>query len=216
MKINFVSLLLLVSMLVSSASAQKVPTPARDDAPPVLLELSVVNRAFYLHDQPDYSLLASTPNAVFPIGVGKTFTVVTGIGDIVQMNGRPTKGTFAAWFTLLNLTPQPEPGQAIADVTRSQINNSLFEVLDTDGKSLGTITLVGWGGGPDPRYVITGGTGIFLGARGEAGELPGGIFGRPASTNEDPSLRRAHGGGTATMKFAFIRKSCPYAKGDED
>ncbi len=213
MKMKFGSLLLLVSMLVSSASARQVPTPV-PDAPPVLLELSVVNRAFYLHDQPDYSLLASTPNAVFPIGVGKTFTVVTGIGDIVQMNGHSAKGTFAAWFTLLNLTPQPEPGQAIADVTRSQIANHLFEVLDTDGKSLGTITLMGWAGGPFPRYVITGGTGIFLGARGEAGELPGGIFGRPASTNEDPSLRRAHGGGTATVKFAFIRNSCPYAKGD--
>jgi hypothetical protein len=225
MKIKFVSLLLLVSMLVLSASARKVPTPV-PDAPPVLLELSVVNRAFYVHDQPDYSKLASNPNPVFPIGILKTFTVVTGIGDITQMNAHPAKGTFATWFTLLNLTPQPAPGQAIADVTRFAIELEVFELLDANGKSLGTITLEGFGDGPPApgapsqielgSYVSTGGTGIFLGARGQAGYRLAGVFGRPASTNEDPSLRRARGGGTATAVFAFIKKSCPYAKGDED
>ena len=224
MKMKFASLLLLASMLVSLASAQKVPTPV-PDAPPVLLELSVVNRAFYVHDQPDYSLLASTPNAVFPIGVGKTFTVVTGIGDIAQMNGHPAKGTFAAWFTLVNLTPKPAPGQAIADVTRGQLLHFVYEILDANGNSLGTITLEGFGDGPpapgappqieNGSYVITGGTGMFLGARGQAGERLG-KFGRPASTNEDPSLRRANWGGNTTAVFAFIRKSCPYAKGDEN
>lgn len=197
-----------------------VVAQAQQGAPPVLLEIFVENRAFYVHDQPDYSKLASDPNPVFPIGAGKTFTVVTGIGDITAMNGHPAKGTFATWFTVMNLRPQPAPGQAIADVTRPNMGPQYFEILDENGTSLGTLALSGWGGGPpapgappqiqNGSFVISGGTGIFLGAQGQAGQRPG-ISGRAASTNEDPSLRRAHGGGNVTVVFAFVRNSCPYA-----
>lgn len=225
-KIKIVSLMLLSSAMIPHISAQQLPASATKAPASVLLELSVVNRAFYVHDQPDYSKLASDPNPVFPIGILKTFTVVTGLGDVVQMNGQPAKGTFAVWFTLLNLTPQPAPGEAIADVTRFAIEHEVFELLDADGNPLGTINLEGLGDGPPPpgappqietgNYVVTGGTGIFLGARGQAGYRIAGVFGRPASTNEDPSLRRAHGGGTATAVFAFIKNSCPYATGNDD
>lgn len=92
--------LVLIGSMTVVAQAQQGP-------PPVLLEIFVENRAFYVHDQPDYSKLASDPNPVFPTGAGKTFTVVTGIGDITAMNGQPAKGTFATWFTVMNLRPQP-------------------------------------------------------------------------------------------------------------
>lgn len=223
MKMKLVSLLLSASALVSYPSARPTQTPAADPPPPVMLELRTENRAFYVHDQPNYSLLASSPNTVFPAGAGKTFTEVTGIGDIKAMNGRPAKGTFIAWFTVLHLTPQPAPGQAIADVTRFGVIHYFLDVMDADGKSLGAITVEGLGDGPLPpnspsrletgSFVITGGTGIFLGARGQAGEkVSDSVFGRPASTNEDPSQRRIHGGGSASLVFAFIRNSCPYAK----
>jgi hypothetical protein len=227
MRMKIASILLLASVMISHVSGQQLPASATKAPSPVLLELSVVNRAFYLHDQPDYSKLASDPNPVFPIGILKTFIVVTGLGDIAQMNGQPAKGNFVAWFTLLNLTPQPEPGQAIADVTRFAIVHYVFEILDADGNPLGSITVEGLADGPtapgappqfengNGSFVITGGTGIFKGARGQAAERTG-IFGRPASTNEDPSYRRQHWGGTAGAVFAFIRNSCPYARVDEN
>ena len=213
--------IMLATMVLFGSLA--VVAQAQGNPPPVVLEVFVENRAFYVHDQPDYSQLAANPNPLLPIGAGKTFSVVTGIGDITAMNGHAARGTFATWFTVLNLRPQPLPGQAIADVTRPNMGPQYFEILNENGTSLGTITLSGWGGGsPAPgappqiqtgSFVITGGTGIFLGARGQAGQRPG-ISGRAASTNEDPSLRRAHGGGNVTVVFAFVRNSCPYATVD--
>lgn len=188
---------------------------------PVILEITVNNRAFYVHDQPDYSKLATNPNPTAPIVVGRTFSDVTGIGDIVTLNGKPARGTYVTRFNVLNLSPTPPSGKAVGDVTRSQISDSVYEIQDADGNPLGTLMLTGLVSGTPPpgspdeivsgNFVITGGTGVFLGARGQGGERPPGVFGRPASVTEDPSLRRVHGGGSATVVLALIHDSCPYA-----
>ena len=80
--------------------------------------------------------------------------------------------------------------------------------MDANGTVVGTITTVGWGGGPPapgaPTLVtaanltVVGGTGAFLGARGQHGwaaSFPGVPASRWASMLEDPANRRANGGG---------------------
>jgi uncharacterized protein (TIGR03437 family) len=85
-----------------------------------------------------------------------------------------------------------------------------FEILKSDGTPIGTIFVTGLAGGDAPpgspssatggtNFVITGGTGAFLGVRGQMGVAanPTGVaVQRAASMTEDPANRRRNGGGT--------------------
>jgi hypothetical protein len=140
--------------------------------------------------------LAVTPSA----GAG-SFGVTTEIGDIVAVNGQPAKGTYVARNRVLSASPTPAAGQAIADVTRTGFREQIFEILKSDGTAVGTIVGLGFSGGTAPpgqpatergNWVIVGGTGAFLGARGQ--EEGAGNAARTASIAEDPANRRQNGG----------------------
>jgi hypothetical protein len=116
----------------------------------------------------------------------------------------------------------PTAGQAIADVTRNTVNNQVFEILDANGALVGTIVTYGLGGAgvPPPgspaqvtqgNNAIVGGTGAFLGVRGQSGQsvTSQNIPQRSASIIEDPANRRINGGGKARFVETVIPISVP-------
>jgi hypothetical protein len=116
------------------------------------------------------------------------------------------------------------PGQAIGDVTRGFLDDGILEFLQTDGTPIGTITVLGFIFGPPPpgapvaqnswNMAVTGGTGAFLGARGQMGgaALPMGVDPGPrifSSAAEDPSYRRIFGGRRARMMLHLVPLARP-------
>jgi hypothetical protein len=178
------------------------------EVPPTLLLIEFENNVLYNQDTSDIAKLATDPGKT-TAATAKNFLGNVSIADITAVNGRPAKGTFVRERRTILLTPTASPGQAIADTTRNSMEFYVaFEILQQDGTPVGSIFLSGFGGGTPPppgaplaqaqsNFAILGGTGAFLGAKGEAGEapLPGGSAGRQASMSEDPSNRRINGGG---------------------
>jgi len=178
------------------------------DGPPTILLIEFENNVIYNQDTSDVSKLATDPGKT-TAATAKNFLGNVSLGDIVAVNGQPAKGAYVKERRMIFLTPSPSPGQAIADITRNSMEFCVaFEILQQDGTPIGSIFLSGFGGGTPPppgaplaqtqsNYAITGGTGAFLGARGQGGEapLPGSSAGRQASMSEDPSNRRVNGGG---------------------
>lgn len=192
-------------------------------APPSILQIDLENNVLYSPDTTDFSKYATEPNVTTPTGVPRNFNKSQGIADIVAVNGQPAKGTYlgavAAAFTLRTA---PSLGQAISDTVRQAVGFATFEILKSDGTPIGTILANGFAGGDAPpgapaaatgnNYVITGGTGAFLGVRGQmsvAPAQPGVAIQRNASMTEDPANRRRHGGGTWRYIAHLIPMSRP-------
>lgn len=189
--------------------------------PATILEIDVENIVQYHEDVFDLSKFGTNPNVTMPV-VPRNFDYFLIIGDIVAVNGLPAKGTFANTTRMINLRPTPSPGQAIADVVRNTVNNQIFEILKSDGTPLGTITTYGLGGAGTPppgsplevtqgNNAIIGGTGAFLGAKGQSGQTatPQTVPQRVASMTEDPANRRTNGGGKARFVQHVIPMSAP-------
>jgi hypothetical protein len=147
--------------------------------PPTILQIDLENYVNYVEDIFDVSKFATDPNettAKEPINFAKTVVVA----DIVAINGQPAGGTAVFNIRRLILRPAPNPGQAISDITRDSMVDFRFEILQTDGAQIGTIMATGLGvGSPPPgsplaqtqgNDAIVGGTGAFLGARGQLGQ----------------------------------------------
>ncbi|HYP14863.1 MAG TPA: hypothetical protein VEQ63_13125, partial [Bryobacteraceae bacterium] len=177
---------------------------------PVTLVVDVENLVLY-HNDVEYRALATSPT-IPPFTEAKNLDYHIGIGDVIAINGRPAKGTYISTFSQLNLRPEPVPGQAIGDVNRSNITSAFaFELLQADGTPIGTIVGSGLNGGTPPpgappgatltNFAVTGGTGAFLGVRGQMGTIRGGA--RGTSGLEDPLNRRAHGGGGGTPQYVL-------------
>jgi uncharacterized protein (TIGR03437 family) len=155
------------------------------------------------------------------VGVASSnFFSFTGIGDIVAVNGKPAKGVFILRNTALNLRPAASPGQAIADVARANISQVVWEILQTDGTPVGSIMGEGLGqflpppGAPltltQGNNAIVGGTGAFLGARGEWGSESSKNVPIPlASASEDPANRRSRNGGGWRFVLQLIPMATP-------
>ena len=183
---------------------------------PSVIQIDVENYAYYYADNPDYGQLASLQQAVAPVST-KTFSSFIGLADIVRVNGNPVKGTWSIRATTTNYNPSPQPGQVIADTTRNFFVDWIWEIQQADGTPIGTIMATGMGFGPAPpgsplglspsaasTMAITGGTGAFLGLRGQAGLSAITTAGRAASVDEDPSMRRTLGGGTCSFLLTLI------------
>jgi len=183
---------------------------------PTVIQIDIENYAYYYGDNPDYSKLAGSLQAVPPIST-KTFSSFVGLADIIRVNGKPAKGTWSIRATTTNYTPNPQPGQVIADTTRNFFADWIWEIQQADGTNIGTIMATGMGFGPPPpgsplglspsaasSIAITGGTGAFLGIRGQAGFSTITTTGRAASVAEDPSTRRTLGGGTRSFLLTLI------------
>jgi hypothetical protein len=176
--------------------------------PPVtVLDIRGENTVSYFHDVFDYTKIASNPGISTALRPIKPFQSFTDITDIVSVNGQPVKGV---WISRgdpqIGLDPNAIHGaampRAIADVTRAGIVHHYIEILKLDGTPIGTIMATGMNGGDPPpgapaavvgnNLTVVGGTGAFLGARGQAGNAVQTF--RVASISEDPANRRINGG----------------------
>jgi uncharacterized protein (TIGR03437 family) len=102
---------------------------------------------------------------------------------------------------------------------RGNVNHQTFEILKSDGTPLGSIMGSGLGVGSAPpgaplavsqgNNAIVGGTGAFLGARGQVGQTTPVVPPRQASMTEDPANRRRHGGGKGRFVLHVIPLSAP-------
>ena len=178
--------------------------------PVAILEIDTQAKVSYFDDV-DYSKLASDATAVKPVGApnfNKPFTLWFDISDIVAVNGKPAKGTWInAGLPSLSLRPDAVAGlrQSIGDITRTAMVHHYLEIMQSDGTPIGTIMASGFNFGDPPpgaptgimrdNLTVIGGTGAFLGARGQAGNSRTVLNSRQASVAEDPANRRANGGG---------------------
>ena len=179
-----------------------------------VLEIEVENMTAYLGNTSDFSKLAGTPTLTN--AQAKAFSGLWGIGDIVTVNGKPARGTWAVYAAMSLLAPVEVPGIAISDTYRGGVLMTTLEVLNPDFSPRGTIMMSGLAGGQAPpgggvfamKYgntAVVGGTGEFIGAKGVMGNTTDPIVSvRYASTSEDPSLRRQFGGGKMTFVVSMI------------
>jgi len=195
-------------------------------APVTILDIQAEKRVSYFHDLWDYSRMASDPGIATALRPIKPFQSAADINDIVAVNGKPAKGTWVnRCDPQLGLEPNAVHGaplpRAIADVKRSCIIHHYFEILQPDGTPIGTIMLSGMNGGDPPpgspsaitrdNVAVIGGTGAFLGARGQAGNVNaiGTASFRLTSISEDPANRRLNGGEAGRFIIYLIPMSRP-------
>lgn len=189
-----------------------------------ILQIDVANKVLYLEDTSDVSKFATDPKVTTVIGRGaKNFNQALGVADIVAVNGLPVKGTYLLSAVNVFNSTAPAPGQAISDTVRTALAVFTLEILKSDGTPIGTIVTNGFANGAVPpgspltatggsNFAITGGTGAFLGARGQVEDVanpPGVAAARVASITEDPANRRLNGGGTSRFVVHLIPMSAP-------
>ena len=176
--------------------------------PPTTFQVDVNHFVLYNYDTFDTIQFGTNPS---PTSVPmKTYNNHISIGDIVAVGGTPAKGTLLCTHTMFVLSLAATAGsmKAIADTSRAMMDDCSLEILASDGTAVGTIFIHGlFGGAPPPgapassarsNLIITGGTGAFLGARGQAGQT-GPWTPRLASVTEDPANRRVNGGGVESI-----------------
>jgi hypothetical protein len=206
---TFAAAVLAVSAFCSMARGQT----------PVILTIDTEAVVEYQADISDVSKYATNPNIV-PAAPIRNFTPATPLGDIVAVNGEPAKGLYASRVSSIITSPTPDPtmGGAIADTTHPSIREQIFEILKSDGTPVGTIIALGLSGGTTPGspalvkngdWAIVGGTGAFLGVRGQMGRGTQTIAPRAASITEDPGSRRINGGGTLQWVFTLLPMFTP-------
>jgi uncharacterized protein (TIGR03437 family) len=190
-------------------------------AAPSILQIDIANHVLYLEDS-DVSKFGTDPNVTTTVHVGN-FQRGSAIADIVAVNGQRVMGTHTKPAAGALSRTAPGPGQAIADTVRNGVAEATFEILKIDGTPIGTIIAIGLAGGDAApgspssvtggnNFVITGGTGAFLGVRGQMGVAanpPGVAVKRGASMTEDPANRRLNGGGTQRWIAHLIPMSAP-------
>jgi uncharacterized protein (TIGR03437 family) len=193
--------------------------------PVAILQIDTANKVSYYYDVFDYARMATDPNPATPPALTKPFLQWVDVSDIVGVNGKPAKGTWVnSGLPILRLQPAPGPtpgpGYAIADVTRNSMVQHYIEILQNDGTPVGTIMAAGFNFGDPPpgapasvtrdNLTIFGGTGAFLGVRGQAGNSIPARISRNASVTENPANRRDNGGGpAATFILHLIPLSHP-------
>ena len=186
----------------------------------MILVVDVDNYVLYSEDTFDLSKFATDPNATTS-APSRNFGGSVQIGDIVGVNGQPAEGTLIRYVRRASLNTAPIPGTGIADTVPGGLNVDTFELLNGDGSPIGTIMSSGLTLGSHPpgaplavtlgNSAIGGGTGAFLGARGQFGQAMNSqsIPARQASVTEDPANRRHNGGGRVRFVLHVIPMSAP-------
>ena len=198
---------------------------ALGQAPASTLKIELRNVVEYQVDNSDTSKYGTNPNPTVGgvVPVGCLASPVVSLGDVVSVNGQPAKGTYVSRAVNLCISPTPVAGQAIADTTHNSIRFETYEILQSDGTPVGTVMTEGLNaGGPSPpgppagsqNFAIVGGTGAFLGARGQTGNAAQGLGSaaipiRAASITEDPANRRLNGGGHVVFTLYVIPMEQP-------
>jgi len=99
--------------------------------PHTILNVNVENIVVYYEHVSDASTFGTNPN-VEVAAVSRNFQTSVLIGDIVSVNGQPTKGVTVHTFRTINLRTAPTTGQAIADLMRANSQSLTFEFLRGD------------------------------------------------------------------------------------
>ncbi len=190
MKLLFAVFLLMTAIALGQATSD------------VILMIDLEKIAWYALDPAESSKWMTSP-APTPVPSTFVYTPMAHLlfADVVAINDKPARGTFAAWgiWTNFSQTVTPSPGRPIADISRSQIWNMLFEVHDVEKGQVATVAAMGFASGPPPpgtapgsragNFIITGGSGAWSGARGQAASIA--VAGtRTASGVENPAYRR--------------------------
>jgi hypothetical protein len=204
--------------------------PARGQATPTTLVVELENVVEYQMDVSDLSKWGTNPNVTqgliaMGMGVGCVGVPVVAYGDIVSVNGAPARGAYVGRAVSVCLSPNPSPGAfAISDISGNSLRDETYYILESDGVTpIGTIMVNGLNGSVSPtppgppagpqNYTIVGGTGAFLGVRGQKGNgnprLTSTTPVRTASIAEDPSKRRQNGGGHIGVVLYVIPMSTP-------
>jgi uncharacterized protein (TIGR03437 family) len=181
-----------------------------------LLTIEVDNYVPYWIDVQDPQTFGSNPG-ITP-AKGGVFQRFVFMGDIVSINGQPAKGIWTATTVNVTMSPTPQAKQAIADGVRGRIIQMYFDLMQADGTPIGTIMAAGLTeGSPAPgapvvqttdSIAIIGGTGAFLGLRGQAGQIDHGSP-RQASAVEDPANRRINGGAKRSYVLHLLPMGTP-------
>lgn len=189
--------------------------------PPTILYIDTENVVTYHEDTSDVSKFAMNPGIVNRDPAPRNFGKVVLISDVVSVNGQPARGTLVFNSRNMTLSPTPNAGEGVADVARNGVIELMVEILKTDGAPIGTIMALGLAmGSPPPgsplaqiraNNAIVGGTGAFLGVRGQFGASMTGRVSpaRMASMSEDPANRRRNGGGIARYALHVIPMARP-------
>jgi uncharacterized protein (TIGR03437 family) len=185
-----------------------------------LLTIDIANYVPYGYDVFDTQKFATAPVLTPASGPGgaRAFQFFVFIGDIVAVNGKPVKGLWTARGTTFSFEPNAVPGHSIADFTRGNVIDMYWEISQVDGTPIGTLAASGLTRGSRPpgapaaqtgdNMTIVGGTGAFLGARGQAGVID---LGSPRQTSvvEDPANRRIIGGARRSYVLHVIPMFVP-------
>ena len=159
---------------------------------PVVLTIDVEDYVLYRGDVTDSSKQGWDPGVTTPLPA-IAFQVSHGVGDIVAVSGKPSKGLLTYRVATLSSRVNPQPGQAIADVDGTGGAFCFWQILGPDGDWVGN--LLDGGAFPESQHTITGGAGAFFGVTGGHRIQETIRAGRTASITEDPANRRINGGG---------------------
>lgn len=209
---RFVSLILWDLVLSMAAASLAVGQGIR----PAVLTIEMENVVQY---QESFSSQAKNGTSTAQESPVSRATYAPGyfIADIVAVNGAKAKGTTVARNVFLMLNPNPSGSQAIADVTRFEHMDIVLEIQQADGSPVGALVLTGLTGGSGPlggpksaplgNFAVTGGTGAYYGARGQAATVSNAH--RMTSTLENPINRRTFGGGKWQLVVQLLPASSP-------
>jgi hypothetical protein len=187
-----------------------------------ILQIDAVNKTSYVFDPcldavacpgvSDHTKWGTDPKSA---GVRHhVFGQYVDLADIVAVNGQQAKGIWIAYGSpVLKLDVNPPVGNgAIADTVRFAMVEQYLEILSPEGIPIGTIMGHGSNSGDPPpgapegitrdNVTITGGTGAFLGARGQGGNSNSVI--RTTSVTEDPWYRRINGDGSPSRFIVHL------------
>ncbi len=183
-----------------------------------ILRIDIANYQPYTYDVFEIQKFATAPVATTLTQPGRAFDFFVIFGDIVAVNGKPAKGLWTARGTTLFFEPNAVAGHSIADLTRGNVIDMYWEILQIDGTPIGTLAASGLTRGSPPpgaplaqtgdNLTIVGGTGAFLGVRGQAGVID---LGSPRQTSvvEDPASRRTLSGAKRSYVLHLLPLSTP-------
>lgn len=184
---------------------------------PTILAVEMENVVQYQENYANQPKNGTSAVMEAPIGTPSSFSPGYFIGDIAAINGKKSKGTTFARNLYVNLNPNPSGSQAVADISRFQAMEILLEIQQADGTAVGTIVLTGVTGGgaplgapksaPTGNFAVIGGTGAFLGARGQAATISNSF--RGTSTFENPINRRTFPAGVWNLVIQLLPLSTP-------
>lgn len=193
--------LALAAAVVANASAQTTPV--------TILTIEMENVVQYQENFANPAKNGTSTGLEAQIAAA-TFSPGYFIADIATINGQKSRGSTVARNVWMNVNTNPSGSQGIADINRFQMMDILLEIQQADGSAVGTIVLSGVTGGAAPlgapksaftgNFAVVGGTGAFLGARGQAATIQ--QSGRFTSTLRTPSIGERSLQGSGNWRFS--------------